>query len=78
MRHILMAGVENPERCGVCGHVWPCPDMTNEQLLREALEALSHCKATLDMIPRNHFTSRHKASWKRADRAVTKLQERLE
>ncbi len=34
------------------------------------LEALEHCKATIDMIPPKHFTSRHKASAKRAREAI--------
>lgn len=41
------------------------------QTVRQQLEeALGHCKATLERIPRNHFTSRHQASVRCADRAL--------
>lgn len=40
----------------------------------DLLAALKHCRDTINFTPPNHFTSRHKASVSRANKAIAKAE----
>ncbi len=57
IKHACMVGVETPERCGACGHVWPCPEEQTARRIADLEHQLADERARIDCSTRSGWLS---------------------